>query len=268
MSWRLPCGHDACRTPRPHLPRRATLAGLLVAVSLNSGCIATGPRQWIRNGFKVGPNYSRPPAPVAAEWIQAKDPRVQQAPPRDGDWWDVFQDPILNSFIYRAYQQNPNLRSVGTRVIQSRAQQAIAVGNIFPQSQQLLGLYPYGNLVRTPAHLEITAFNLSWELDFWGKYRRQVESANAQLDASVENYDDALVTLLADVATNYVQYRVAQQRIKIAPTTCGRKRGSWPWPGGSRRPAPRPPSTWNNSGRSWNRPAPPSRAGDHARASQ
>ncbi|MBV8076650.1 MAG: efflux transporter outer membrane subunit [Planctomycetaceae bacterium] len=216
MRWRLPCGHDACRTPRPHLPRRATLAGLVVAVSLNSGCIATGPRQWIRNGFKVGPNYSRPPAPVAAEWIQAKDPRVQQAPPRDGDWWDVFQDPTLNSLIYRAYQQNPNLRSVGTLVIQSRAQQAIAVGNIFPQSQQLLGLYPYGNLARTRTHLEITAFNLSWELDFWGKYRRQVESANAQLDASVENYDAALVTLLADVATNYVQYRVAQQRIKIA----------------------------------------------------
>ncbi len=90
------------------------------------------------------------------------------------------------------------------------------MGNIFPQSQQLLGLYPYGNLARTPSHLEITAFNLSWELDFWGKYRRQVESANAGLDASVENYDDALVTLLADLATNYVHYRVAQQRIKIA----------------------------------------------------
>src|SRR5262249_30654444 len=59
-------------------------------------------------------------------------------------------------------------------------------------------------------------FNLSWELDFWGRFRRAIESANASLDASVENYDDALVTLLADVATNYVQYRVAQQRIKIA----------------------------------------------------
>ena len=192
------------------------MAGLVVAVSLNSGCITTGPRQWIRNGFKVGPNYSRPPAPVAAEWIQAKDPRVQVPSPRTGDWWDVFQDPILNSLIGRAYQQNPSLRSVGTRVLQGRAQQAIAVGNIFPQTQQVLGLYPYGNLARSPAHLDITAFNLSWELDFWGKYRRQVESANANLDASVENYDDALVTLLADVATNYVQYRVAQQRIQIA----------------------------------------------------
>jgi NodT family efflux transporter outer membrane factor (OMF) lipoprotein len=153
---------------------------------------------------------------VAAEWIQARDPRTQGPPPRDGIWWEVFQDPILNSLIGLAYQQNPNLRSVGTRVIQARAQQAIAVGNIFPQSQQLLGIYSYGNVVRSPAHIEITAFNLSWELDFWGKYRRQVESANASLDASVENYDAALVTLLADLATNYVQYRVAQQRIKIA----------------------------------------------------
>src|SRR5207302_3517719 len=59
-------------------------------------------------------------------------------------------------------------------------------------------------------------FNLSWELDFWGRFRRAVETANANLDASVEDFDDALVTLLADVATNYVQYRVAQQRITIA----------------------------------------------------
>jgi NodT family efflux transporter outer membrane factor (OMF) lipoprotein len=188
----------------------------VIAAFLPCGCVTANLRQWVHNGFKVGPNYSRPPAPVAAEWIQARDPRVQGPPPRDGDWWEVFQDPILNSLVGLAYQQNPNLRAVGTRVLQARAQQAIAVGNIFPQSQQLLGLYPYGNLARTPVHLDITAFNLSWELDFWGKYRRQVESANATLDASVENYDDALVTLLADLATNYVQYRVAQQRITIA----------------------------------------------------
>ena len=59
-------------------------------------------------------------------------------------------------------------------------------------------------------------FNASWELDFWGRFRRSVKSADARLDASVDNLDDALVTLLADVANNYVQYRVAQQRIKIA----------------------------------------------------
>src|SRR5262249_16945973 len=59
-------------------------------------------------------------------------------------------------------------------------------------------------------------FSLSWELDFWGRFRRAIEAANANLDASVENYDAALATRLADGATNYVQYRVAQQRIKIA----------------------------------------------------
>src|SRR5271169_2989574 len=62
----------------------------------------------------------------------------------------------------------------------------------------------------------LDGFNLSWELDLWGRLRRSIESNNASLDASVEDYDAALVTLLADVATNYVQYRIAQQRIKIA----------------------------------------------------
>ena len=221
MGRRLPRSHAVAPGLRPQRRRRAALAGLAIAALLPSGCVVSNLREYVHNGFKVGPNYQRPPAPVAAEWIQASDPRTQGPPPRDGDWWEVFQDPILNSLVGLAYQQNPSLRSVGTRVIQARAQQAISVGNFFPQSQQFLGLYPYGNIGKTassmvPASLDITAFNLSWELDFWGKYRRQVESANASLDASVENYDAALVTLLGDVANYYVQYRVAQQRIKIA----------------------------------------------------
>jgi NodT family efflux transporter outer membrane factor (OMF) lipoprotein len=171
---------------------------------------------YIHNGFKVGPNYCKPPAPLAEEWIQANDPRTKGPPPRDGNWWEVFQDPILNSLVVRAYQQSPSLRSVGTRVLQARATQAIAVGDVFPQIQQAVGTYPTGRFGGQSVHLDFTGFNLSWELDFWGKYRRQVESANAALDASVENYDAALVTLLADVATNYVDYRITQLRIKIA----------------------------------------------------
>jgi NodT family efflux transporter outer membrane factor (OMF) lipoprotein len=225
------------------------LACLGGALLVTSGCITTGPLDWVRNGFKVGPNYCRPPAPVAPEWIEASDPRVQGPPPRDGAWWEVFQDPVLNALIVTAYRQNPNLRAVGTRVLQARAQQAIAVGNIFPQTQQMTGSYERVNLSRNmannPAALSsalgtlpggqqalslvpnseiptsffsdwTAGFNLSWELDFWGRFRRAIESANASLDVSVENYDDALVTLLADVATNYVQYRVAQRRIQIA----------------------------------------------------
>jgi NodT family efflux transporter outer membrane factor (OMF) lipoprotein len=188
----------------------------VIAALLTTGCGTTGVRQYIQNGFKVGPEYGRPPAPLAPMWIQETDARIHDPPPPHDAWWDVFQDPILSALIELAYQQNVNLRSVGTRVLQARAQQAIAVGNIFPQSQQVLGLYSYGNIVKAPAHIAITAFNLSWEIDFWGKFRRQVESANASFEASVENYDAALVTLLGDLTTNYVQYRVAQQRILIA----------------------------------------------------
>src|ERR1017187_2028174 len=229
MTWRLPHGHDAHRISRPRHWRWPALASLVVAVLLNSGCIFTSPGQWIRNGFKVGPNYGRPPAPVAAEWIQANDPSVQNHHLQD--WWQVFGDPTLDALIGTAYEQNPTLRIAGTRVLEARAQQAIAVGNIFPQAQQANAMYARVNLnpnmpligpllksgKQSAAFSNwFNGFNLSWELDLWGRLRRSIESNNASLDASVEDYDAALVTLLADVATSYVQYRIAQQRIKIA----------------------------------------------------
>jgi len=208
------------------------------AACVDTGCVTTGPLDWIHNGFKVGPNYCRPSAPVAPDWIEGANPSVQHR--RYEEWWKAFQDPTLDHLIATAYLQNLNLRVLGTRILQARAQQAIAVGSIFPQTQQaeaqysrtaishntfnnpsaLSGLVPPGTppppLVGNFFSDWLTGFNLSWELDFWGRFRRAIESANANLDASVENYDAALVTLLADVATNYVQHRVAQQRIKIA----------------------------------------------------
>src|SRR5271157_301822 len=233
MGWRSQGGHGADRIAGPRRVRRLALAALVGVVLLNSGCgIMTGPRQWIHNGFKVGPNYGRPPAPVAAEWIQANDPSVQNHHLQD--WWQVFGDPTLDALIVTAYEQNPNLRVAGTRVLEARAGQAIAVGNIFPQTQQATGSYSRYNLnsnmpiigpiltLFPPSQRSAAfsnwyyGFNLSWELDLWGRIRRNIESTNASLDASVEDYDAALVTLLADVATNYAQYRVAQQRIKIA----------------------------------------------------
>jgi NodT family efflux transporter outer membrane factor (OMF) lipoprotein len=79
-----------------------------------------------------------------------------------------------------------------------------------------LTTFPFGRELPLSFDNWFYGFNLSWELDLWGRIRRNIESQNANLDASVEDYDSALVTLFADVATNYVQYRVAQQRIKIA----------------------------------------------------
>ncbi|HMF15462.1 MAG TPA: efflux transporter outer membrane subunit, partial [Gemmataceae bacterium] len=231
-----------------HLCVRYRLSSLVAAVlSLANGCIATGPLEYVRNGFKVGPNYSPAPASVAPTWIEANNPAVRDR--RLQDWWQVFEDATLDSLIATALDQNVSLQIVGARVLESRAQQLVAVGNLFPQVQQATGQYQRTNLSRTTANNPATfdilfaaspnsslifstlpasllptnfystwsdGFNLSWELDFWGRFRRGIESANASLDASVENYHDALVTLLADVATNYVQYRVAQRRIAIA----------------------------------------------------
>ena len=81
---------------------------------------------------------------MAAEWIQANDPSVQNHHLQD--WWQVFGDPTLDALIVTAYEQNPTLRIAGTRVLEARAGQAIAVGNIFPQTQQATGSYSRYNL--------------------------------------------------------------------------------------------------------------------------
>jgi NodT family efflux transporter outer membrane factor (OMF) lipoprotein len=207
------------------------------ALALCAGCM-TSPVDWVRHGLKVGPNYSKPPAAVSDAWLDASDPAVQKR--QVDEWWQVFQDPKLNWLIDTAVKQNPSLREAGMRVLEARALQGIAVGNFFPQTQQMTGQYSQTNLsfntfnnpgaisgalppgTRIPPLLGnyydnwSAGFNLSWELDFWGRFRRAIESANANLEASDANYDAAMVTLLADVGTNYVQYRIAQQRIEIA----------------------------------------------------
>src|SRR5262249_45729113 len=136
------------RACQPGSLRRLAQAGLVTAGLLSSGCITTGPLDWFHNGFKVGPNYCRPPAPVAEEWIQAKDPKVENR--HLHDWWVVFEDPRLNGLIGTAYAQNLPLRVAGTRVLEARAQQAIAVGNISPQTQQAIGEYSRVNLSHNP----------------------------------------------------------------------------------------------------------------------
>jgi len=187
-------------------------------------CGCTSVSEYIHNGFKVGPNYCPPSAPVAKDWIDAADIRK-----RSDDlsrWWAVFNDPVLDSLICDAYRQNLSLRAAGFRVLEARAQMLIDVGNIFPQTQTMTGDYTRSVISKELANSAAIShrwvsqwdygFNLSWELDFWGRFRRAVEGDQASLDASVESYDDVLVTLLGDVATNYTQYRTTAQRIKYA----------------------------------------------------
>jgi NodT family efflux transporter outer membrane factor (OMF) lipoprotein len=207
----------------------ARLVALLTLAVLAGGC--TPFTEYVHNGFKVGPNYRKPPAPVAREWIDAADKRVRSESDDLSKWWTVFNDPVLGDLICFAYRQNLSLRAAGARVLQARAQLAIDAGNLFPQTQKMTGDYTRNALSREVANsfLDVglggiqrffdqwdLGFNLSWELDFWGRFRRAVEADTATLDASVESYDDVLVTLLADVATAYVNLRTFEQRIKYA----------------------------------------------------
>ena len=183
------------------------------------------------NGLKVGPEYGQPPAPVASEWIQANDPIVQSSPLPDGDWWNVFDDPTLTALVHLAYEQNPNIRAVepGARGPCRPGDFCRQLPPSVPDVQRVLQPrqpqheharhQSTGQNTRARFHIVLKlVLRLQPELGarFMGRIRRNIESSNANLDASVEDYDAALVTLFADVATNYVQYRVNQQRIKIA----------------------------------------------------
>ncbi len=196
----------------------ATAMAMLLGVG---GCALP---EWYHNGFKVGPNYCKPAAPVEPQWIDyERDPRLSQEPVDTSAWWTVFNDPKLNSLIETASNQNLTLRVAGTRILQAQAVRGIAAGNLFPQGQQAFGSYTRTQVSKTIANSPpvkdfgtwTEGFNLSWELDFWGRFRRGLESADAALDATVEGYDNVLVLLLSDVASTYVQIRTLQEELRL-----------------------------------------------------
>lgn len=175
---------------------------------------------------KVGPDYVRPDVHVSAQWMEAEDSRVSQAVADHREWWHSFNDPVLDRLIDTAYRQNLSLKIAGVRVLEARAQLGVAVGRLYPQNQQVFGSLEYnrqsqhsnfgsfqgGSGAYTQDQIGLTA---SWEIDFWGKFRRAVESADAALMATVADYDDALVSLTADVAGAYILMRTLEKRIEI-----------------------------------------------------
>ena len=187
---------------------------LLAGLAACGGC--TGPREYFQNGLKVGPDYRKPAAPVATGWIDAADVRLRKDTDLQARWWTALGDPALDRLIANAYRQNLSVREAGWRIMQSRADLGIARGTIFPQVQDATGSYRrIGANSATFFDQWNLGFGLAWELDFWGRFRRAIAAAEARLDASIENYDDVLVTLLADVAASYVTIRTTQQRIAL-----------------------------------------------------
>ena len=143
----------------------------------------------------VGPEFEAPDAPVTPSWEATADFGVKPTPFELVEWWTVFRDPVLDQLISIADQNNYGLQVAGLRVLEARAQVGIAVGNRYPQVQRarggVTGIRVSENSANTfgGGDLEYGQYDLgadiSWELDFWGRFRRGIESADASLLASL-----------------------------------------------------------------------------------
>ncbi|MFC3908087.1 efflux transporter outer membrane subunit [Legionella dresdenensis] len=170
----------------------------------------------------VGPDYKEPQKPVAEHWL-AKSPAIKEAPVRNANWWKVFRDPTLTSIIHQGYSNSLTVQIAGVRVLQARAQLAQSVGELYPQQQAITGNYNYqrigGGFLQglIPSSFETASLgaSASWELDFWGKYRRAIRSNDATFLASLAAYDNALVTLTSDVASTYISIRTTEEQIRV-----------------------------------------------------
>lgn len=213
---------------------------LLLASLLLTGC---GPlRNWVNNGFKVGPNYGRPVAPVADHWIDEHDERIRTELPDNPMWWEVFEDPTMNELIAAMHEQNLTLQTAGMRVLQARALRGVAVGGLFPQSQQANGSYRRDQISTTtnglgqligsglPIKRDFDTWSAGidayWEFDVWGRFRRNIEAADAEWNATIEDYDAILVALLAETAATYVELRTGQLQLAYARSNVEIQTGS------------------------------------------
>ncbi len=142
--------------------RRAWALVLPLAVSF-AGC--THPMEWLRNGLKVGPNFAPRAAAVAPHWIDAADVRVQSNEPPPEQWWTILNDPILNSLIQQAVNQNLTLRAAGIRILEARYQQAIVIGTIFPQTQDAFASYTRTRVSESQGDVHPNPFG-PWRMGF------------------------------------------------------------------------------------------------------
>ncbi|MGB7747113.1 MAG: efflux transporter outer membrane subunit [Verrucomicrobiia bacterium] len=181
---------------------------------------------------KVGPNYVTPKASVAGQWLENSTITNRPFSAAEDYWWRNFEDPVLDQLVETAFRNNPSLQAAGVSILGARAQLNKSIGNIFPQQQGISGQVNYSR--PNPQNPAIAAdvvsdqilFAATWEIDFWGKYRRGIESDRALFLGSIAAYDDALVTLIADVASSYVNIRTLEEQLSVAAKNVGTQKES------------------------------------------
>lgn len=166
----------------------------------------------------VGPDYAGPtPVPHASDWVEPAG-----AGAVDTRWWQSFGDPVLSGLVDRALRKNPDLREAQARLAEARANRDAARGGRAPtvtatgaaneNRYSENGALPVGNIPGFPLEYSLfdLGFDASWELDFWGRHIREIEGAEARVGAAEEARRDATMTLISEIARNYVELRRAQ----------------------------------------------------------
>jgi NodT family efflux transporter outer membrane factor (OMF) lipoprotein len=190
---------------------RRTLAVLAIAVL--AGCAA------------VGPNYIPPQTPVSITWNTPLQGgiTVETGPRNLADWWTTLNDPELSRLIERAAAGNLNLKKATARIREARARRGLSNAGFYPtldasgSATRSRGSADTGPVATTD--LFSVGLDASWEIDLFGGVRRSVEAADADLQAAGEDLRDTLVSLLAEVALNYVDLRTAQARLSVTETS-------------------------------------------------
>ena len=180
----------------------------------------------------VGPNYQRPVLEAPAKWTESQDKAGTSMALEEIAWWKAFGDPVLNGLIEQAAKTNLDLEQARARILQARADVTKAGAAFLPtvkgtgsvtRSQGGTSTITSGSTgASTPESLATAAgtifqagFDASWEIDVFGGTRRSVEAARARLEASVEDLRSTLLTLLGDVAKNYIDLRANQAQLEI-----------------------------------------------------
>ncbi len=185
------------------------------------------------SGCAVGPNYKRPTVSVPTDYRDSMAAQTAAAPSLGNEnWWQVYQDPVLADLIHTALQQNYDVRIAAARVLEAQAQLGITRANQFPSASVGADIFSQQNAKTSnqfpPYQVNAGQLNLSviWNLDFWGKYRRQTEAARAQMLASEWGQRAVISSLVANVATAYFQLRALDSEIEISKRTLGSRQQS------------------------------------------
>src|SRR2546427_1162107 len=200
--------------------KNTALIGILAVLVLEAGCM-------------MGPKYKRPAVNVPQEYRTPEPQLATQASSLGNEqWWQLYQDPVLTQLIPPAIAQNYDVRITAARVLEAQAQVGITRSNQFPSASVGADIYSQQNAKVTnvfPAYqVNAGELNLSviWNLDFWGKYRRQTEAARAQLLATEWGQRGVISSLVSNVATAYFQLRALDSQLDIAQRTLASRQQS------------------------------------------